>query len=72
MKSGQNLNTVKQNFESTECFKGSGSKRLKVAEVDLLAHLSSGERTGAWASCFYFSQKTGFDISCTLSQQTAN
>ena len=42
------LNTEKQNFESSVC------KRVKVAQVDLLAHLSSGEHSGHWASCFKF------------------
>ena len=53
MKYEQNLN-VKQNFESTTFFKGSECKRVKVAEVDLLVHLSSSERSGTWASCFDF------------------
>ena len=51
MKRKQTLNAVKQNFESTKCSKNSEWKRVKVAEVDLLAHLSSGERSGLWASC---------------------
>ena len=52
MKSEQNANAVKQKFGSTKCFKGSECKRVKVAEVGVLAHLSSGERSGPLASCF--------------------
>ena len=52
MKSEQNLNAVKQNFESTKCFKSSENKGVRIAEVDLLTRLSSGECSGPWASCF--------------------
>ena len=53
MNSEQTLNAVKQDFESTKCFKVSKCKRVKVAEVYLPAHLSCSERSGPSASCLY-------------------
>ena len=35
-------------------------------------HLSSGEHSGQWASCSYFPQKIGFDISCKLLPMETN
>ena len=57
MKSEQNLNAVKQNFESYKVFLrvlNAKLKRVKVAKVDLLAHMSSGELSGPWASCYCY------------------
>ena len=34
-----------------------GVLRVKIAVVDLLAHLNSGERSGPWASCCLLDQK---------------
>ena len=62
MKSEQNLNAEKQNFESTNCFKGSECKRFKVAEVDLLAYLSSDEHSGPWAFRLFLAVKPQWEL----------
>ena len=40
MKSEQNLNAVKQNFEIQSAFKGSDCRRVMVAVMDMLTRLS--------------------------------